>query len=193
MVAVTEKSLLGFDHEKPAETIRPAPGIRLGSNASLSPDGRLFVTISDGDLKLHIWNPRTGILLTNLPDRRVMYAAFSPDGRWLACATQDATTFRTTEDWSPRHRIPTSLEAPGRFHLAFSDDGRLVAVSVSDSEIRLLVIETGEELATLPTERSMTRIAFSPGGDRLMAVFEAGWFHGSDPKNTSPLRVALRK
>jgi hypothetical protein len=43
MVAVTKGSLFGFDPEKPVEAIRPAPGIRLGSNASLSPDGRLAI------------------------------------------------------------------------------------------------------------------------------------------------------
>jgi WD40 repeat protein len=60
--------------------------------------------------------------------------------------------------------------------VAFSPEGRLAAVSVSDHEIRLTVVETGEELATLPTARLLTWLAFSPGGDRLAAVLEPGYF-----------------
>jgi WD40 repeat protein len=126
---------------------------------------------------IQIWNPRTGMLLTNLPARQVYHeATFSPDGRWLACSAGDATTFWRTKDWSPGRRIPQGLEAPGRCHVAFSPDGRLAALGVFDQEIRLLVLETGEELATLPTSRLLTSLAFSPGGDRLVATCEAGYF-----------------
>ena len=46
----------------------------------------------------------------------------------------------------------------------------------ADREIRLTMVETGEELATLPTDRLLTTLAFSPGGDRLVAVLEPGYF-----------------
>ena len=60
--------------------------------------------------------------------------------------------------------------------MAFSPDGHVAAFSISDHEIRLMVVETGEELATLPTSRMLTSLAFSPGGDRLAAVLEPGYF-----------------
>jgi WD40 repeat protein len=116
------------------------------------------------------------MLLTHLPARQLQDAAFSPDGRWLACAAGDATTFWRTEDWSPQHCIPPALEAPGRCRVAFSPDGRVAALNVSDREIRLTAVETGEELATLPTGRLLTSLAFSPGGDRLAAVLQPGYF-----------------
>ena len=103
-------------------------------------------------------------------------ATFSPDGRWLACGTEEATTFWSTEDWSPRRQIPKALEAAGRGRVAFSPDGHVAALNVSDREIRLTMVETGEELATLPTDRLLTTLAFSPGGDRLVAVLEPGYF-----------------
>ena len=176
MVAATKETFLGFNPEKSAEAIRADAQIQLNNSAHLSPDGRLAASIAAGNLQIHIWNPRTGMLLTNLPARQVQEAAFSPDGRWLACAAADETTFWRTEDWSPRRRIPQALEAPIHYRVAFSPDGHVAALNVSDREIRLMVVETGEELATLPTGRLLTWLAFSPGGDRLVAVLEPGYF-----------------
>jgi WD40 repeat protein len=177
MVAATKTTFLGFDPGKSAEAIRADARIEPNYRPYLSPDGGLAASrASPRAAHIQVWNPRTGMLLTNLPAHRLQEAAFSPNGRWLACAAEDATTFWSTEDWSQRHRIPHSLEAPGRHHVAFSPEGRLAAVSVSDHEIRLTVVETGEELATLPTARLLTWLAFSPGGDRLAAVLEPGYF-----------------
>ena len=177
MVAATKKKLLSFDPGKSVEAIRADAYTESDTRPHLSPDGSLAV--SDGTTKaagIPIWNLRTGLLLTNLPARTAEDAAFSPDGRWLACAAGDATTFWKTKDWSLRHRIPRSLEAPGRPHVAFSPDGRVAALNVSDREIRLIIVETGEELATLPTGRLLNWLAFSPSGDRLVAVLERGYF-----------------
>ena len=101
-------------------------------------------------ISIQIWNPRTGMLLTNLPAPQVQEAAFSPDGLWLACAAQDATTFWWTKDWSLRHRIPHPPDSVAHHHVAFSPNGRVAALCVSDYEIRLIVVQTGAELATLP-------------------------------------------
>src|SRR5207245_2760806 len=96
MVAATEKTLLGFDPERSAEPIRADAGIQPDTRPYLSPDGGLVASFT---LNLvQIWNPRTGMLLTNLPAREPQ-AAFSPDGRWLACGAQDATTFWKMKDW----------------------------------------------------------------------------------------------
>jgi WD40 repeat protein len=51
------------------------------------------------------------------------------------------------------------------------------AVSVSDRETRLVLVETGEELASLPTDRMLKSLAFSPDGTRLAAASEPGYFH----------------
>ncbi len=174
IVVATGKTFLAFDPEKSAEPIRADAGIQPDTRPHLSPDGRLVASFARN--LVQIWNPRTGMLLTNLPAREPHGAAFSPDGRWLACGAQDATRFWRTEDWSLRHRIPHSLETPAHHHVTFSPDGRVAGLSVSDREIRLTVIETGEELATLPTGRLLTWLAFSPGGDRLAVVLEPGYF-----------------
>jgi WD40 repeat protein len=177
MVAATEKTFLGFDPEKAAQAIRADARIQPDDRPYLSPDGRLAASRASAKAaSIQIWNPHTGLLLTNLPARRPQDVAFSPDGRWLACAAQDATTFWWTEDWNPRCRIPYPLDSPAHHRVAFSPDGRVAALSVSDYEIRLMVVETGEELATLPTGHLLNGLAFSPGGDRLAAILEPGYF-----------------
>jgi WD40 repeat protein len=176
MVAGTKQSFLGFDPASSAVAICSDARVQPGNKPHLSRDGHLAASVANQNLKMQIWNPRTGLLLTNLPGGQMREAAFSPDGRWLACSADDATTFWRTKDWSLRHRFPKSLEAPGRGRLAFSPDGHLAAVSVTDGEIRLVVVETGEQLATLPTSRMLNWLAFSPGGGRLAAVFEPGFF-----------------
>ncbi len=177
MVAATRATFLCFDPEHPAGIIRTEPQIQAGSRPHLSSDGRLAASYATaGAAAVQVWNPRTGLLITNLPACQVYDLAFSPDGRWLAAAAEDATVFWRTEDWSPRHRILQSPDAPGRCHLAFSPDGHAAAVSVADREVRMVVVETGDELASLPTGRLLTSLAFSPGGDRLAVVLQPGCF-----------------
>ena len=169
-----EESFLSFDPEKSAEPIRADAGIQPNTRPHLSPDGRLAASIAPN--LIHIWNPRTGMLLTNLSAHLAQGVAFSPDGRWLACGAQDATTFWKMKDWSPWLRIPHAPDSSAHHHLTFSPDGRVAALSVSDYEIRLIVVETGDELATLPTGHLLNWLAFSPGGDRLAAACEPGYF-----------------
>ena len=147
IVVATEKSLLGFDPKQSAEPIRAAAGIQPDTRPHLSSDGLLAATDSRTKSSgIQVWNTRTGMLLTNLPALHPQSAAFSPGGHWLACDAEDATTFWKVKDWSPSRRIPHTPDPSARHHLAFSPDGRVAALSVSDYEIQLLAVETGEEL-----------------------------------------------
>lgn len=177
IVASTRSGFLCFDPENPAEIIRTEPQIQAGNRPHLRADGRLAASnAASGTAGIQIWDPRIGMLITNLPARHAYDLAFSPDGRCLASAAEDATVFWRTEDWSPRHRILHTPEAPGRCRLAFSPDSHVAAVSVADRKVRLVMVETGEELATLPTGRLVTSVAFSLGGDRLAVALEPGYF-----------------
>ena len=177
LVAVTRKAFLAFDPEKSGEAVRTEPAIEPGHFPHLSPDGQIAASIASSQRsRVQIWNPHTGALLTNLPIVNARHLAFSPDGRWLACAADDTTTLWQTSDWTERHRIPRPPEAPGRYNVAFSPDGRVVAASVSDQSTRLTLVETGEELGTLPTDRMVNSLAYNPGGDCLVVACEPGYF-----------------
>jgi WD40 repeat protein len=177
LLASTKKTFLAFNPDQTAEAIRTGPPIEPGHTPHLSPDGRIAASVAGSPrARVQIWSPRTGDLVTNLAVRTARDLAFSPDGRWLACAAEDATTIWQTADWSQRHRIPHPPETPGRYHVAFSPDGRVVAITVSEQATRLVLLETGEELGTLPTDRMLNSLAFSPAGDRLAAACEPGYF-----------------
>ena len=177
LVASTKKAYLGFNPERADEVVRSSGPLTPEHVPNLSPDGRVAASVAGSrQTRIQIWNPRTGALLTNLPISRPNELAFSPDGRWLACGAVDATTFWLTSDWSLRWRIPHPTEAPDRYHVTFSADSRVAAFSVSDHATRLIVVETGEEFATLPTGRMLNSLTFSPSGDRLVAACEPGYF-----------------
>jgi len=177
LVASTKKAYLGFNPERDDEVVRSSGPLTLDYVPHLSPDGRVAASIAGSRrTRIQLWNSRTGVLLTNLPISQPNELAFSPDGRWLACGAVDATTFWQTSDWSLRWRIPHPTEAPDRYRVTFSADSRVAAFSASDHETRLIVVETGEEFATLPTGRMLNSLAFSPTGDRLVAACEPGYF-----------------
>ena len=177
IVAATRKGFLGFNPNQPANVVRPEKAIQPGHLRHLSPDGHLAISFfGDRHEDAQIWNARTGTLVTNLPIPRVRDAAFTPDNRWLACTDTEATTFWRAADWTRHHRIPHRAETPTRHRLTLTPDGRVAAVSVSENEMLLIAVETGEELAALPMDRMLTSLVFSPDGNRLAAASEPGYF-----------------
>lgn len=173
LLAYAENALLTFRSEPPAEAVRFDPGARPGCPPQLDPEGRWVATITPARDQIQIRQGRTGGLVTNLPSAGAWQLAFSPDGRWLACAQRDSTTIWETADWSRRHRIAHPL-ADVRRCLAFSPDSRMLATLADATEIRLVTAARGEELATFPAGRLTTGLSFSPAGDRLTVAHEPG-------------------
>ncbi|HTU89768.1 MAG TPA: hypothetical protein VMF69_06715, partial [Gemmataceae bacterium] len=96
--------------------------------------------------------------------------AFSPDGRWLVNGTKDEYRFWEVGSWRPGLRIPrTPQSVPGP--LAFTTDGKILAIAHSLREVRLIETATGRELATLiaPEPLPIRWLCFRPDGE-LLAV-----------------------
>jgi WD40 repeat protein len=130
---------------------------------AFSPDGRAAVTFQYEDTKL--WDVAEGKLKFVLPKSKATDAAFSPDGRWLAIASESSKS--TGRVWSVETGELKTTLPPTKDRaqaIAFSPDGNLI-VTTSDMGVRLWDAASGELLATLDEARYP--IAFSPDGSMM--------------------------
>ena len=98
--------------------------------------------------------------------------SFSPDGKTLASASEDAITLWDVRTGQER-TVLGSTASVNVTDIAFSPDGKLL-VGVADAA-RILVwdIATGFQLWTLPANDSDLGIAFSPNGQMLASSGKA--------------------
>jgi WD40 repeat protein len=143
-----------------------AGGVPLGSKELTSYDVIRIWDFSTGRESLSITRPFVGI--TSL--------VFDPAGHALVAATYDgvhvldATTGRELHTF--RTKSPTdTYEANGARSVAYSPDGRWLAVGNEDHVVRIWDAKTGRELLDLESHTKPVRaIAFSPDGQRLVSA-----------------------
>jgi WD40 repeat protein len=132
----------------------------------LSPGGGTLITGGRGR-NVRLWDLANGTnMVLGTEGHRIL---FSRDGRTFATLERN----NTIQLWDIATRSPRThftVEAQLRFDaaLAFSPDGRVLAVSCMDDVIRLLEVATGNLLGTLTGHKqAVLSVVFSPDGKTL--------------------------
>lgn len=144
--------------------------LKTGYFAAYSPDGTTLASGGDGQLK--IWNATSGEELFSLPIKSIiMRVAFSPDGKFLAVASQGGIA----EVWdlvAKQKLFTITVADPEHWvtNIAYSPDGKRLATACTDGFAKVWDAATGQELRTLPAHtEEVWGIAFNPNGTRLAA------------------------
>jgi WD40 repeat protein len=142
--------------------------------AAFSPDAALVAAIGQsgfkGDEMVAVWNRTGGRPVMRLPVRRgalLTDVVFSPDGALVATAglADGVRLWRLASGRLVRSIIPDA----GVEELAFSPDGRLLAVTAGEN-VRIYHVESGRPQATLRGhDLFVNSVSFSPNGRLLVS------------------------
>ncbi|MGE0023758.1 MAG: hypothetical protein AB7S70_09035, partial [Hyphomicrobium sp.] len=165
--------------------------VEVGSfvDANFGPDGTSFVTTHQ-DGSVHLWDFVTGKVLATIAGHKtfVRSAVFSPDGRMIATAADDAVAkvweVTAQREVASSDATPGQSQGPGveskelaRFegHMGavwsatFSRDGKQLVTSSADFTARVWRVESGETLPKLShPSASLWTIAFSKDGTKVV-------------------------
>jgi serine/threonine protein kinase/WD40 repeat protein len=166
-------NLVGAIHGQDAYVIPLDPrakSVKLTGHANvtsiaISPDGKWGATGTWHGRGVVLWNSETGQKVRDLfPEANSAAVAFSPDGKWLLAGANGVYRLWQVDSWD-HHDIPGAFP----YVMAFSGDGNTMAVTYSQSAIRLVNPQTGQTIAELEARNPqfITWLGFSPDGARL--------------------------
>jgi tetratricopeptide (TPR) repeat protein len=149
---------------------------RLGSHPggevrALSGDGGFAASCGWHSDRVGLWDAVTGSLLHQWVVGKRNLVFFSPDSRALIICRGNEFRFVDVETLRPIRRLTREQnQFPG--WVAFSPDGRLMALEMAPSVIHLMEVATGRTVARLPDPHGdrATWQGFTPDGTRLVVV-----------------------
>ncbi len=187
---------------EPVEFSRP-PIILLGGGSvaggiAFSPDGkRVAAGLGNWDQpgRVQVWDVATRQSLWAQDEPRGIYSvAFSPDSKRLAWSGWCGQC--SIDDVEPRRRRLRVPLPEQNFYVAYSRDGKWLALASENHSLRLLHPDTGRTAATLSgSNLSYFCVAFSNDSKLLAAGGGrwARWNAGSGPNQVDLFDVATRK
>jgi WD40 repeat protein len=145
------------------------------NGADLAPTGKAVATGSARGMRLYFLKDGKKVRSMDLPGKEVSAVGFSPNGATLAAlhGYDPNERLRLWDVASGRERVTLPPGSAGRA-LAFSPDGKVLAVGRLNQPIRLWDVATGQELRALGGPAIAWSVAFSSDGTRLLAARNDG-------------------
>ena len=144
---------------------------------AVSPDGKWVGTSEDRASEIKLWEAATGRLVWRRqpPLARRAHLAFTPDSQSLVTGAANEFTFWNVATGEAERRFPRRDTGDFYGPIAFSRDGRLMALALTRTLVQLRDLVTGEGLAELdgPHPQMISSLCFSPSGAKLAALGEA--------------------
>jgi serine/threonine protein kinase/WD40 repeat protein len=141
-------------------------------NCAVSPDGRWIATgshtLREG-CGAKIWDAQEGRFVQDLPVLGLCGVCFSPDGKWLLTSAVEGPRLWAAGTWEEGPKL--NGDQSNR-RGAFSHDSTLLALGDKPGVIRLIVPDTGKEIArlTAPEQARLEPCCFTPDGTQLIAA-----------------------
>jgi serine/threonine protein kinase/WD40 repeat protein len=143
----------------------------LGEVQSLSGDGRWAASCGWHSDRVRLLNAITGQMVHEWVLGKWTTVCFTPDSRALIISRGDEFSFWDVETLQPIRRLPRDV-TPFPGHVAFSPDGRLMALEMAPAVLHLKEVATGRTVAKLEDpcgDRAIWQ-GFTPDGTRLVVV-----------------------
>jgi WD40 repeat protein len=177
--AVFSANRFDGDQTGSSDRWRPVDPSRRLDAVTFSPNGQIVATCASNDNILYIWNvirlnEKRAIKPAMLPRDSVCFAmAFSPDSTTLVVAGFHSLTIWAREPEG--YTIVLQDEGTTYRCLAFSTDGRSLALGGDDNKVRIWDIPSGRERAVMKRHLDVVgSLAFSADGRRLLSTGEDG-------------------
>jgi eukaryotic-like serine/threonine-protein kinase len=136
------------------------------NSLACSPDGNTLATPSISEDEIDLWDMKGRRSAVLKKSGRAL--AFSPNGKWLAAATDGSVVVWDVASHQRRFAMPISQMA---FSVAFSPDSKTVAAGGQFGVVKLYDTESGRELNTLQRQELAvdfaSSVAFSPDGRKV--------------------------
>ena len=133
-----------------------------------SPDGQRIVTASE-DRTARVWRATTGKSIAVLPhDAEVIWATFSPGGRWIVTCTSEGKRIHVWDAASYKKIAEIDSQSE---ELAFSPDGNFLVSTSGEGTAEVFETRTGARVAELTGRTGPVRSpGFSPNGRRVVTA-----------------------
>jgi WD40 repeat protein len=141
---------------------------------AVSPDGRWVATGNHWNIQglgVTVWDAQTGKAIKDLLPDGLSTVVFSPDGNWLLTSGGGYRLWHVGT-WEEGPPIKKDDHSAGVGHAAFTDDSKVLALPADESQLRLVEVASGAEIArlTVPEQTYLAPQCFSRDGSHLVAI-----------------------